>query len=230
MSFYDSNYSGKDFRRVERFYTQFWYNQVDTAPGLTWCTQYFYKKMKNGKYRYVMIDKFDDYLSEHAEFPDVESFSKAVKREAEYTEYEPCILGDRILSFFPEDLRPYPELIASEFNEETEGLLYAAISNNDKKLIAALLPDFENIRKRIQHITKDQFRRITLESETTDDDNLKYYFDVEIEGSMHSYISYTDGDNFIRDEEFRDDIIYIDQETIDLFHEVYDSEYQEWEM
>lgn len=230
MSFYDSNYSGNDFRRVERFYTEFWYNQVDTAPGLTWCTQYFYKKMKNGKYRYVTIDKFDDGITAHEEFPDVESFSKAVKREAEYTEFEPCVVGEKILSLFPEDLRPYPELISSEFNEETEGLLYAAIRNNDRKLISALLPNFESIRKRIRHISRDQFRRVVLESETTEDDNLKCFFDVEIEGSSLSYISYTDGDSFVRDEDDGDGVIYIDQETIELFHEVYDSEYQEWEM
>lgn len=228
-SFYSDDYSGNDFRRVEKYYTKFWYNQVDTAPGLTWCTEYFYKKMKNGKYRLVTVDAFDNYLSAHEEYNSAKGLVNTIFREAEYTEFKPCEMDIELMELFPNDLKPYPQLVATTLNELTAGLLLAAKHNKDKKLVNALLPDVENIRARIQHATASQFSKVSLERETHVDCNLKYYFEVIIDDSTIGHISFTDGDSYFVNEDEPNNLVYIDKKTIDLFHEVYESEYQEWE-
>ncbi len=228
-SFYSEEYYGTDFRKVERFYTKFWYNQVDTGPGLTWCTEYFYKRMKNGKYRLVLVDSFDNYLSAHQEYDNAQQLAVAIRGEEEYTEFEPYEMDIDLMDLFPEDLHPYPQLIATTLNELRAGLLRAAKQNNDKILIKALLPDIEKLRTRVHHATVSQFGKVILERETQVDKKLRYFFEVEIDDSAISHISFTDGDSYFIDEDDSDNLVYIDQETIDLFHDVYDSEYQEWE-
>lgn len=149
MSFYDEDYSGDDFRRVEKYYTQFWFNKSYSGPGIVWYTQYFYKKMKNGKYRLVEIGADDNDILRHEEFEDAKRLVFEISQYWGSIENEAYEFNCELLNLFPEDLRPYPQLIATELNAETAALLLAAKHNNDKKLIEALLPAFETIREKV---------------------------------------------------------------------------------
>ena len=52
--FKSCDYTGSDFRKESHLYRQFYYDEIYTAPGLSWCTEYYYRRMPDGRYRFVI--------------------------------------------------------------------------------------------------------------------------------------------------------------------------------
>lgn len=79
MGFIDNDYKNKDFRNEQALFRKFFYDEINSAPGFSWCTEYYYRRMPDGKYRFVMIDYYDHELYEHAEFDSPEDFVKEIR-------------------------------------------------------------------------------------------------------------------------------------------------------
>ncbi len=148
MDFTSDSYSSKDFRKEEELFTQFHYSEVSTAPGLTWCTEYHYRKLPNGGYQFVMIDSADNELYCHEEYETAKEFADDLKKETSNGEAGPY-LDDEILSLFPEDIRREEEELTYLFNEITADLLHDALEEGDRELVKAFLPDFSEFRARL---------------------------------------------------------------------------------
>ena len=145
MEFTSKDYTSEDFREEEDLFTQFYYEEVSTAPGLTWCTEYFYRKLENGRYQLVEIDSFDNELYLHEEYATAEAFADAMKIDTSERELDPYIDAE-ILSLFPEDLKQYEEEVASHFSKILAELIHTALEEGDRELVQALLPDFDTLR------------------------------------------------------------------------------------
>lgn len=148
MKFTSDSYTSNDFRKEEKLFTQFHYSEVSTAPGLTWCTEYHYRKLPNGGYQFVMIDAADNELYCHREYSAAKEFADDLKEETANGGAEPY-LDDEILSLFPEDIRKEEDELIYLFNEITANLLHDALEEGDKELVKAFLPDFTKFRTRL---------------------------------------------------------------------------------
>ncbi len=148
MDFTSDSYSSEDFRKEEELFTQFHYSEVSTAPGLTWCTEYHYRKLPNGGYQFVMIDSADNELYCHREYSTAKEFADDIKEETINDGAEPY-LDDEILSLFPEDIRKEEDELIYLFNEVTADLLHDALEEGDRELVKAFLPDFSEFRARL---------------------------------------------------------------------------------
>lgn len=148
MEFTSEEYRNTDFRAEQDQFTRFYYDEVSTAPGITWCTEYHYRKLPDGKYRFVMIDSFDNELYCHTEYENAKEFAEDIKLDSSGRELEPYI--DReILALFPNDLRRKKEEMSQYFSEFTAALISDALENGDRNLVRALLPDFSEVRKNL---------------------------------------------------------------------------------
>ena len=145
MKFTSENYTNKDFRKEQDQFTEFYYDEVSTAPGITWCTEYHYRKMPDGKFRFVMIDSFDDELYCHNEYENAKEFAEDVKSDSSGRELEPY-MDREILALLPVDLRRKKEEMSGYFSEYIAALISNALENGDRDLVRALLPDFSEIR------------------------------------------------------------------------------------
>jgi len=146
MYFTDTEYTAQDFRKESNLFTQFFYDEVHTAPGLSWCTEYYYRHLPDGRYRFVMIDSVDNELYANEIFDNSEEFGKYVKDYTATRDLEPY-LDDEILSLCPEDIRQNEEELELDFNEITAALLHDALIEGDRPLVKALLPDFNEFRE-----------------------------------------------------------------------------------
>lgn len=148
--FKSCDYTGSDFRKESHLYRQFYYDEIYTAPGLSWCTEYYYRRMPDGRYRFVMIDAHDNELSGHEVYDTPQEFAKdirAVGSEDEMLEDESLL--ENILALCPNDIRRYRRIVRSHFNDRTASLLVDALSRGYRDLVRALLPSFEAIREGI---------------------------------------------------------------------------------
>ena len=151
MGFIDNDYKNKDFRNEQALFRKFFYDEINSAPGFSWCTEYYYRRMPDGKYRFVMIDYYDHELYEHAEFDSPEDFAKEIRMVGSDEEEETLdedLLG-LILSLCPKDIRRYRRIVRSYFNNRTASLLQDAYYEGYWDLVKALLPDFGEIRAKI---------------------------------------------------------------------------------
>ncbi len=148
MDFTSDSYTSKHFRKEEKLFTQFHYSEVSTAPGLTWCTEYHYRKLPNGGYQFVMIDSADNELYCHREYATAKEFADDIKEETINGGAEPY-LDNEILSLFPEDIRKEEDELMHLFNEITADLLHDALEEGDRELVKAFLPDFSKLRARL---------------------------------------------------------------------------------
>ena len=146
MDFNSKDYSSKDFRKEENQFIQFNYSEVSTGPGTTWCTEYYYLHLPNGKYRFIMIDRVDDELYYHREYKTAEEFADDLTKATNLGLDEGPYLNDEILSLCPEDIRNY-ENLGYHFNEIIADLIHVALKEGDRALVKALLPDFSEYRK-----------------------------------------------------------------------------------
>ena len=149
MDFNSDDYRNTDFRNEEQLYTRFYYNEVSTAPGLTWCTEYFYRKMPDGKYRLVEIDSWDNELYCHNEYSSAKDFADDIKNEGCAEEEVSDYLFDIILSLCPEDVKKHEEELRGCFDEKSASLLEVALDDGDRALVKALLPDFAQLREHL---------------------------------------------------------------------------------
>ena len=79
MDFRSSDYRNTDFRKEQSLYIKFFYDEISTGPGLSWCTEYYYRRMADGKYRFVMIDRCDNELYCHSEYETPEKFAHDIR-------------------------------------------------------------------------------------------------------------------------------------------------------
>lgn len=149
MDFTSKDYSNTDFREEENLYTKFYYDEVSTAPCLTWCTEYFYRRMPDGKYRLVEIDSWDNELYCHNEYESAEKFADDIIRAGCAEEELDESLFRLVMSLCPEDIRKYEDDVRSHFNDKTASLLSEALDDGDRALVKALLPDFDAFRRRL---------------------------------------------------------------------------------
>ena len=149
MDFTSKDYSNTDFRNEEKLYTQFYYDEVSTGPCATWCTEYFYRRMPEGKYRLVEIDSWDNELYTHTEYESAEKFADDIIRSGCAEEELDESLFHLILSLCPEDIRKYEDDVRMDFNDKTASLLSVALKDGDRALVKALLPDFDAFRRRL---------------------------------------------------------------------------------
>jgi len=150
MDFNSKDYKNTDFRAEQHLYTRFYYDEVSTAPGITWCTEYFYRRMQDGKYRLVEIDSWDNELYVHEEYDTAERFARDIKQEG--SDEEEDIDEDKlceILALCPNDIRRYRRIVRDHFSNRTASLLVNALNRGYRDLVKALLPDFAEIRSRI---------------------------------------------------------------------------------
>ncbi len=148
--FTSRDYENVDFRKEQKLYTKFYYDEISTAPCITWCTEYFYRRMPEGKYRLVEIDSWDDELYVHNEYASAKEFADDFR--AGCYEDETCddeTLFDTVLSLCPEDIRKQEEELRSHFHNRTAALLKQALKDGDRELVKALLPDFAAMRERL---------------------------------------------------------------------------------
>ncbi len=148
MKFTSDSYTSKHFRKEEHLFTQFHYSEVSTGPGLTWCTEYHYRKLPNEGYQFVMIDAVDNELYCHREYSTAKEFADDIKEETINGGAE-LYLDEGILSLFPEDLRKEEDELIYLFNEITADLLHDALEEGDRELVKAFLPDFSKLRARL---------------------------------------------------------------------------------
>ena len=148
MKFKDEGYSSKDFRKEENLFTQFNYSEVSTGPGISWCTEYYYRRMPDGKYRFVMIDRVDDELYSHREYETAQEFADDLKEATNLGMDEEPYMNDEILSLCPDDIREEEDL-GYHFNEIIADLIHVALKEGDRALVKALLPDFAEYRERL---------------------------------------------------------------------------------
>ena len=146
MDFNGKEYSCKDFRKEENLFTQFNYSEVNSGPGITWCTEYYYLHLPNGKYRFVMIDSFDEELYYHREYETAEEFAEDLKEATNLDLDEEQYLNEEILSLCPEDIREEEDL-GYHFNEVIADLIHVALKEGDRALVKALLPNFTEYRE-----------------------------------------------------------------------------------
>ena len=148
MYFSSTDYTAQDFRKESNLFTQFFYDEVYTATGLSWCTEYYYRRLPDGRYRFVMIDSVDNELYANEIFDNAEEFGKYVKDYTATRDLEPY-LDDEILSLCPEDIRQNEDELEMDFNEITAALLHDALIEGNRPLVKALLPDFSEFRERL---------------------------------------------------------------------------------
>lgn len=141
MNFNDSRYSGKDFRRVERFYTLFYYDEVTTAPFVEWCTEYFYKRMKKDVYRLVYIDRYDNEITAHEEFT-AKGLVDYLNQDASDRELEDY-MDDELLQMLPDSFKVDKDDQPMSFNPLTANLYKAAVQAGDQDLINEILKQCE---------------------------------------------------------------------------------------
>ena len=149
MNFTSEDYSNTDFRNEEKLYTKFYYDEVSTAPCVTWCTEYFYRRMPEGKYRLVEIDSWDNELYCHNEYESAEKFADDIIRAGCAEEELDDSLFNLVLSFCPEDIRKNKDYVRRHFNDKTASLLKKALDDGDRELVKALLPDFAKFREHL---------------------------------------------------------------------------------
>lgn len=137
MKFNDSRYSGKDFRRVERFYTLFYYDEVTTAPFVQWCTEYFYKCMKKNVYRLVYIDRYDNEITAHEEFT-AKGLVDYLNQDASDRELEDY-MDDELLQMLPDSFKVEKDDQPMSFNPLTANLYMEAVKAGDKDLVKEIL-------------------------------------------------------------------------------------------
>ena len=41
--FTSKDYTSDDFRKEEHLFSRFYSDEISSAPGITWCTEYFYR-------------------------------------------------------------------------------------------------------------------------------------------------------------------------------------------
>lgn len=148
MNFTSDDYKSSDFRKEEEQFTLFNYSEVSTVPGLTWCTEYYYLRLPNGGYRFVMIDRVDDELYCHNEYETAKDFADGLKKATYLGLDEEPYLNDEILSLCPEDIQKEEDL-GYQFNEIIADLIHDALKEGDRALVKALLPDFAEYRERL---------------------------------------------------------------------------------
>ena len=149
MDFTSIDYRNTDFRNEQDLFKQFYYDEIHTAPGLSWCTEYYYRRMPDGKYRFIMIDSRDNELYAHEEYNSPEKFAREIRTVGSEDEGLDDALLEMILSLCPKDIRRYRRIVRSQFNDRTASLLQDAYYEGYRDLVKALLPNFEEIRARI---------------------------------------------------------------------------------
>lgn len=147
MDFTSEDYTSEDFKKEEDLFTQFYYDEGFGAPGVEWYTNYYYRKLDNGRYRLVELDIMSNELYCHEEYASARDFAAHLNRYIEDKELEPY-LDDELLSLFPDDLKQDKEEVASNFNEITASLIHIALEEGDRDLVQAFLPDFNYLRNR----------------------------------------------------------------------------------
>ena len=148
--FTSKEYTSDDFRKEEHLFSRFYSDEISSAPGITWCTEYFYRRMPEGRYRLVTIDYLDNELYCHNEYDSAQAFAddfRAGYQEEEDLEDEDLL--KTILSLCPEDIRSHVDELKMLFCDRTASLLESALEDGDRSLVKALLPDFAAFRERL---------------------------------------------------------------------------------
>lgn len=149
MEFTSTDYRNTDFRKEQNLFIRFYYDEISTAPGLTWCTEYFYRRMPEGNYRLVLIDGWDNELYAHEEYDTAERFAHNIRQVGSEEEELDEDYLEQILELCPNDIKRYRRIVRSHFNNRTASLLLSALDRGHKDLVKALLPDFAEIRSKI---------------------------------------------------------------------------------
>ena len=148
--FTSRDYENVDFREEQKLYTKFYYDEISTAPCITWCTEYFYRRMPDGKYRLVEIDSWDNELYVHNEYATAKEFADDFKAGCnEDDTIDDDSLFKTVLGLCPEDIRKHEDELKSYFYNRTAALLEHALKDGDRDLVKALLPDFSAMRERL---------------------------------------------------------------------------------
>lgn len=145
MEFTSTDFSRKDFRKIRSGFTRFYYEEISEMPGFTWQTSYYYKRYRDGRYRFVAMDCEVHEVCCHEEYSSAKEFAD----DLNYMTHagNPWYLDGDVLDLFPEDLRKYQEEISRYFSKATAALILDAVAKNDNELVQALLPDFDELRK-----------------------------------------------------------------------------------
>lgn len=166
----------KEFKKEKRYYTKFYYEEISTAPGLTWCTDYYYGC---GKIVGVDCESQEIVVEEWVPSPkDLVEFLNYLSSRT-HTVYN---MDDEILKLFPKDLREYKNEISQYFSTFTEALILKAKKKRDYDLVNALLPDFNEVREKLGLKKVDEKDdNVEYEEEDEEDDEYEEEDDDEYE-------------------------------------------------
>lgn len=157
----------KEFRKEKRYYTKFYYEEISTAPGLTWCTDYYYGC---GKIVGVDCESQEIVVEERVPSPkDLVEFLNYLSSRTR-TVYN---MDDEILKLFPKDLREYKNEISQYFSTFAEALILKAKKKRDYDLVNALLPDFNEVREKLG-LKKVDGKDDNVECEEEDEEDDEY--------------------------------------------------------
>ena len=188
----------KEFKKEKRYYTKFYYEEISTAPGLTWCTDYYYGC---GKIVGVDCESQEIVVEEWVPSPkDLVEFLNYLSSRT-HTVYN---MDDEILKLFPKDLREYKNEISQYFSTFTEALILKAKKKRDYDLVNALLPDFNEVREKLGLKKVDEKDdNVEYEEEDEEDDEYEEDDDDEYEDD--------DEDDEDEDEDDEDDEDELDE-------------------
>ncbi len=134
MSFKCGDYdSGDEFREEEGLYTLFYYDELCTGPFMNWCTEYYFRKIGENRYRLVYIDRYDNQISVNEEFSATElvDFLNKDASDRNLQGYWDLELSE----LFPDMDSDYFE---RHYNPLTANLVKAVMKNDDSVLFAVL--------------------------------------------------------------------------------------------